>query len=631
MRIKTATAIIALFVVLWHPAQGQTIFPGQTGSDLLSSLQSSYTPSSVLNINDSRDTLFGVLHLGPGDVVTGVYTGMTLTLDTNADPNQDALAKGMNTEHTLPQSVGATEGTQAHADLHNLYPTRIEANTARLNFPLAEIDDDDTDVWYCGENELMVKPDVSIIETCSELDTDAEVFEPREDQKGNAARSIFYMFTIYQDQMDRTYFANQKAALKDWHDNDPVDAAEETRSDLIATYQDGKVNPFIEDDTLVDRAFFTNNTGDASISEFRTDEPGTDEQEYFEMYGSANVDLTGLTYLVIGDGVGGSGVIEHATDLSGLTLSPTGYFVAAEATFTLATADITTDLNFENGDNVTHMVVGDFEGMVNQDLDTNDDGSFEVAPWSTIRKCIAVLETVGSGDVTYCGATIGPDGTFAPGHIYKDGGDWAIGTFDPVGTDDTPGYENILPVELVDFKVQLDGYTATLTWSTLSESNNSGFNVERYSSESAEWIQEGFVSGAGTSSVPKQYAFEVNDLTSGKHRFRLNQIDLDGTNEYSPVIEVEILPGSLFELSSAYPNPFTESSTIAITVQAAQEIDAALYNVLGQKVQPLYSGPVNANERKELRIDGSTLTSGIYIYRIEGRGFTISRQITLIR
>lgn len=631
MRIKTATALIALFVVLWNPANGQTIFPGQTGSDLLSSLRSSYTPSSVLNINDSRDTLFGVLHLGPGDVVTGVYTGMTLTLDTNADPNQDALAKGMNTEHTLPQSVGATEGTQAHADLHNLYPTRIEANSARLNYPLAEIDDDDTDVWFCGEDEFTVKPDVSIIDSCSELDNDAELFEPREDQKGNAARSIFYMFTIYQDQMDRTYFANQKAALQAWHDNDPVDAAEETRSDLIATYQDGKVNPFIEDDTLVDRAFFTPNNGDASISEFRTDEPGADEQEYFELYGSANEELTGLTYIVIGDGVGGSGVIEHATDLTGLTLSPTGYFVAAEETFTLATADITTDLNFENSDNVTHMLVRDFEGMVDQDLDTNDDGSFEVAPWSTIRKCISVLASVGSGDVTYCGATIGPDGGFAPGHIYKDGGDWAIGTFDPVGTDDTPGYENILPVELVDFKVRLDGTTAMLSWATLSETNNAGFSIEHRTPDATEWSVEGFVNGAGTSALPQEYSFEVAEMETGVHRFRLKQLDLDGSSEYSPVIEVDLQPGSLFELVSAYPNPFTESSTIGITVQATQEIDAALYNVLGQKVLPLYSGPINANETKELYIDGSTLTSGIYIYRIEGRGFTISRQITLIR
>ena len=631
MRIKTVTGLFALFVVLCTPANGQTIFPGETGTQLISSLQSTYTPSSVLNINDSRDTLFGVLHLGPGNVVTGVYTGMTLTLDTNADPNTDALAKGMNTEHTLPQSVGATEGTQAHADLHNLYPTRIEANSARLNFPLGEIDDDDTDVWFCGEQELTTKPDISIIDTCSELDNDTETFEPREDQKGNAARSIFYMFTIYESQMDRTYFAEQKAALQAWHDADPVDAAEETRSDMIATYQDGKVNPFIEDDTLVDRAFFTPNNGDASISELRIDQPGDDTDEYFELYGSADTELTGLTYLVVGDGIGGSGVIEHATDLSGLILSATGYFLAAEETFTLATADITTELNFENSDNVTHMLVEDFSGRVNQDLDTNDDGSFDISPWGVIRKCIALLETVGSGDLTYCGATIGPDGSNVPGHVYKDGGDWAYGAFDPVGQDDTPGYDNSLPVELVDFRVRIDGLEAVLSWTTLSENGNAGFDVELFDRDNVQWQTEAFISGAGTSTVQQQYSYRTQALASGRHKFRLRQIDFDGSFEYSDVVEIEILPGAVYELASAFPNPFSESTTIAITVLIGQEIEAALYNVLGQEVLPLYSGPIGSNERREFTIDGSSLTSGIYIYRIEGEDFSLARQVTLIR
>ena len=92
--------------------------------------------------------------------------------------------------------------------------------------------------------------------------------------------------------------------------------------------------------------------GPAVINEIRIDQPGSDVDEYFELSGPAGESLDGLTYLVIGDGTGGSGVIEAVVDLSGATIPAGGFFVAAEASFTLGTADLTTSLGFENSDNV---------------------------------------------------------------------------------------------------------------------------------------------------------------------------------------------------------------------------------------------------------------------------------------
>ena len=70
-----------------------------------------------------------------------------------------------------------------------------------------------------------------------------------------------------------------------------------------------------------------------SINEIRIDQPSTDNDEYFELVGAPGAALDGLTYLVIGDGTGGSGVIENVTDLSGQAIPASGYFVAAESTF----------------------------------------------------------------------------------------------------------------------------------------------------------------------------------------------------------------------------------------------------------------------------------------------------------
>ena len=67
------------------------------------------------------------------------------------------------------------------------------------------------------------------------------------------------------------------------------------------------------------------------ISEIRIDQPGADTDEYFELAGTPGASLDGLTYMVIGDGFGGSGVIEAVVDLTGQTIPGSGLFVAADA------------------------------------------------------------------------------------------------------------------------------------------------------------------------------------------------------------------------------------------------------------------------------------------------------------
>ena len=179
---------------------------------------------------------------------------------------------------------------------------------------------------------------------------------------------------------------------------------------------------------------------DVSINELRIDQPSTDNDEYFELAGTAGGSLEGLTYLVIGDGTAGSGVLEAVVDLSGNTIPSSGFFVAAEGTFTLGTADLTTNLNFENSDNVTHLLVRDFSGSNGDDLDTDDDGTLDTTPWSEQVDCVALIQTETPSEQIYCDTTVGPDGTFTPGHAYLCDGEWVIGAFAP--SQDTPGAEN---------------------------------------------------------------------------------------------------------------------------------------------------------------------------------------------
>jgi len=182
------------------------------------------------------------------------------------------------------------------------------------------------------------------------------------------------------------------------------------------------------------------------ISEIRVDQPGRDGQEYVELTGPAGSPLDGLTYLVVGDGIGGCGIVECVVRLDGLRFPDDRPLLLAEEGS--LPADRVTDLDFENNDNVTHLLVLGFRGALGDDLDRDDDGMLDHTPWDTVLDSVALVEgTVPScvGDEhVYAGDVVGPDGHFAPGHVFRCGDQWLVGGFD-YGVDDSPGRENPCP------------------------------------------------------------------------------------------------------------------------------------------------------------------------------------------
>lgn len=199
--------------------------------------------------------------------------------------------------------------------------------------------------------------------------------------------------------------------------------------------------------------------GTVKISEVRIDQPSADNDEYFEIKGPPGLSITTLTLIVIGDGTGGSGVIESVTPLIGQSIPSDGHFLVAEPTFSLAPLTavnlvVANDaLNFENSDNVTFVLVANFTGALNQDLDTNNDGTLDIMPWTQVVDAIGLIEEPNppvNTEFSY-GASLGfidlgPDNGFVPGHAYRcdTTGQWFIGLFDPfaAGAADTPGDAN---------------------------------------------------------------------------------------------------------------------------------------------------------------------------------------------
>lgn len=183
------------------------------------------------------------------------------------------------------------------------------------------------------------------------------------------------------------------------------------------------------------------------ISEIRIDQPGSDLDEYFEIAGPAGASLDGLSYIVVGDGSAaqGGGVIEVLVSLSGHTIPASGYLVVAESTFTVGKADITASLNFENGDNVTHLLVRGLTAANGTDLDTNDDCTLDLQPWDSIADGVTMMNVASGTEGAECPyqAEVGPSNKAVPQHIYRCRTTmWMIGAPEVGSGADTPGAAN---------------------------------------------------------------------------------------------------------------------------------------------------------------------------------------------
>jgi hypothetical protein len=195
----------------------------------------------------------------------------------------------------------------------------------------------------------------------------------------------------------------------------------------------------------------------------------------------------------------------------------------------------------------------------------------------------------------------------------------------------------VVPVELVSFAAKINGNSVTLNWSTSTETNNSGFSIERkqvFGQQSSvgneEWIELVFVEGKGTTTEINAYSYSDNNLTSGKYLYRLKQIDFDGTFTYSNDVEVIINFPEKFELSQNYPNPFNPSTSIKYQIAVSSPVSIKIYDVLGNEVATLLNG-VKPAGNYEVTFDASSLSSGTYFYRLQAGSFVETKKMLLIK
>lgn len=190
--------------------------------------------------------------------------------------------------------------------------------------------------------------------------------------------------------------------------------------------------------------------------------------------------------------------------------------------------------------------------------------------------------------------------------------------------------EGSLPVELTSFTASVVNGSVILNWSTATEVNNRGFEVER-KSESA-WVSLGFVNGNGTSTNINNYSFTDQTASlNGTVEYRLKQVDYDGTVAYSSVIAVEVtaMPSD-FNLAQNYPNPFNPSTVITFSIPENGMAIMKVYDVLGKEVATLVNEVKDAGTY-QVNFNASNLSSGIYYYSINFNGNVKTNKMMLVK
>ncbi|HEY6907707.1 MAG TPA: hypothetical protein VI230_09570, partial [Ignavibacteriaceae bacterium] len=145
---------------------------------------------------------------------------------------------------------------------------------------------------------------------------------------------------------------------------------------------------------------------------------------------------------------------------------------------------------------------------------------------------------------------------------------------------------NIIPVELVSFTASLSNNKVILNWTTSTETNNRGFEIERRDG-SLQWEKLGFVQGYGTTTKQYSYSYTDNNLLSGNYQYRLKQIDFDGTFKYSKVVDVAVNLSNDFYLSQNYPNPFNPTTYLSFVIGHLSFVTLKVYDILGNEVATL--------------------------------------------
>jgi hypothetical protein len=361
----------------------------------------------------------------------------------------------------------------------------------------------------------------------------------------------------------------------------------------------------------------------AWINEFHYDNDGADVQEFVEVVVDDNLtDLENLEVVLY------NGSVQETYDVR-----PVSSFTVGDALpdfgFTIYWLDYTdAGGSIQNGspDAIALCYRGQLASSGGAPVFLSYEGTFTAANGCAQGRTTSDVG-VQEGSSTMAGTSVSLTNN---GATYADllAGGWEA------GIDDTPGSLNTgqtaLPVELAGFTASVGAEAVTLSWRTLSETNNAGFDVQRRVAASPEWTSLQRIRGAGTTTEARAYRFEDTDLPYAARSlvYRLRQVDADGVESFSEEIRVDRGAINQMELFGTYPNPVRDQATVQLAVpDGVASARLVLYDVLGRAVRTM---TVESRGRQTMMLPTGNLASGVYFLRLFGEGEMKTQKLTIV-
>jgi hypothetical protein len=243
----------------------------------------------------------------------------------------------------------------------------------------------------------------------------------------------------------------------------------------------------------------------------------------------------------------------------------------------------------------------------------SDYGTGEIGHWNSSFSFYDAISAGISGSGPYVITNIQPITTFSPFIV---------------------GNSGSMPVELSSFTANVISRDVKLNWTTATETNNAGFEIQKYT-QNDNWTKVGYISGYGTKTTPTSYTFEDKKLNTGKYNYRLKQTDYNGNFEYFNLTgEIEIGVPNKFDISQNYPNPFNPTTKIDFNLPYDSKVSMKLYDISGREVMALVN-ETKAAGYYTVQMNGNNLSSGMYFYRIvaegNGQNFISTKKLILIK
>ena len=189
-----------------------------------------------------------------------------------------------------------------------------------------------------------------------------------------------------------------------------------------------------------------------------------------------------------------------------------------------------------------------------------------------------------------------------------------------------------LPVQLESFSSSLlNARQPLLLWTTSSEVNNAGFEIERTKKNQNAWNKIGFVFGSGSTNEPRHYSFADAELNSGSYQYRLKQIDYNGNFEYFYLPnDVTIANPHITTLDQNYPNPCNPTTNISFDLSERSFVTLKVYDILGKEIITLLNKELNA-DFYEIPFNASNLASGTYFYALSAGSFNSIKKMLVVK